>query len=168
MDDLPTGLTDALLPGPLTLILKRNPTLNQYLNPGVENVGIRVPNNRFILSVVRMLDQPIALTSANLSNERSTLHPSEFEDLWPELDGVFYEKVGLGVQNNSWRSGSTVIDLSVKGEFKILRKGIGHNNAVTTLKQFKLKEISKKKKNLPVETESDEVECAERTMSVQN
>ncbi|XP_058810397.1 threonylcarbamoyl-AMP synthase [Phymastichus coffea] len=157
-EDLPTGLVDALLPGPFTLVLKRKETLNKSLNPGVENVGIRVPNSPFILSVVKMLDQPIALTSANESNQRSTLHPSEFENLWPELDGVFYEHVGLGIQKQSWRNGSTVIDLSIKGKYTILRKGIGYQKAINHLNKYKLQQIIKKKCK-EKSKESNEEEC---------
>lgn len=138
--DLPEGLTAALLPGPTTLILKRKGTLNPLLNPGVHNVGIRVPKFDFVRSTVKMLNQPIALTSANRSDARSTLHPDEFEDLWPELDAVFYEKMSLNRQESHWRRGSTIVDLTVKGQFTIVRSGIGYSKTKRTLRGFKLKE----------------------------
>ena len=131
-------MTEALLPGPVTLVLRRKGSLNPALNPGVVNIGVRIPQFDFVRSVVKMLNQPIALTSANKSGQRSTLHPNEFEDLWPELDGVFYEKMTLNNARNSWRKGSTVVDLSVKGEFKILRRGIGFFATQKILKHFNL------------------------------
>ena len=45
----------------------------------------------------------------------------EFEDLWPKLDKVFDDGM-LGDTYHS-RQGSTVVDLSEKGTYKIIRDG---------------------------------------------
>ncbi|XP_023247591.1 yrdC domain-containing protein, mitochondrial [Copidosoma floridanum] len=139
-EDLPKGLVEELLPGPTTLVLKRKDSLNHTLNPGIQNVGIRIPHYDFVRSIVKMVNQPLALTSANKSNTKSSLHPGEFEDLWPEVDGVFYEKMNMNNLKGSWRKGSTVVDLSVVGEFKILRKGIGYLTTRKVLRTYNLKE----------------------------
>lgn len=101
-------------------------------------MGIRIPDMNFVRSVVKLVNEPIALTSANVSNQRSTLHPSEFTELWPLLDGIFYEKMNTKGLINSWRKGSTIVDLSNKGEFLILRRGIGFNSTMKVLKSYKL------------------------------
>ena len=65
-------LTD-LLPGKVTTVLKRKKVLNPKLNPDTLLVGVRIPDHQFVREVVRRCGQPIALTSANVSNSRSTL-----------------------------------------------------------------------------------------------
>jgi hypothetical protein len=62
-----------LLPGPVTVVFDRKLNLNPELNPGTSLVGVRVPNCRFIRDICRYLQQPLALTSANISNQPSSL-----------------------------------------------------------------------------------------------
>lgn len=134
-----------LLPGPVTVIVKRrkHAPLAAELNPGVDSIGIRVPDNDFIREVrggtrirgtegdgtaardpnaipqvCRQHDGAIALTSANLSGGTSPLEVSEFQELWPALASVFDE--GPLAPN---RAGSTIVDLTEPGSFKIVRDG---------------------------------------------
>lgn len=62
-----------LLPGPVTLVFERTQELNHNLNPNTNLVGVRIPNNNFLRKVIRSLGEPIALTSANLTNANSAL-----------------------------------------------------------------------------------------------
>ena len=66
-------LTD-LLPGKVTAVFKRKKMLNPKLNPDNSLVGVRIPDHQFVREMVRRCGQPIALTSANVSNSRSTLN----------------------------------------------------------------------------------------------
>ena len=66
-------LLSELLPGPVTLIFKRKPSLNKCLNPDTNLVGVRIPNFNIIRQLCREIDKPLALTSANVSNSGSTL-----------------------------------------------------------------------------------------------
>ena len=68
-----SSLLSQLLPGPVTLIFKRTAALNPQLNPTHENVGIRVPDYGFVQAVARACGEPLALTSANINSEPSTL-----------------------------------------------------------------------------------------------
>lgn len=143
------------------MILRRKSSLNPNLNPKIHNVGVRVPNHHFTQSVVRMLNQPIALTSANVSDQQSTLHPTEFEELWPELDGVFWESMSPPRNlKESWRKGSTIVDLTVEGEFHLLRKGTSYWKTVGILKLFGLKRrfVENQEKSSDEEVEENEEE----------
>lgn len=140
LDDIPVGMLEHLLPGPYTICLRRTPALNKALNPGVDTVGIRVPNDKFVRSVAQIVG-PLALTSANVSNEPSSLHPDEFRALWPELDGVFHKSKNSKKQNVARRVGSTVVDVSKSGYFTIVRHGIGGTFIVGILKKYGLKTI---------------------------
>ncbi len=64
---------NALLPGPVTLVFDRKPSLPAELNPNTTSIGIRIPNYKFMIELARFCDEPIALTSANISNKPSSL-----------------------------------------------------------------------------------------------
>ncbi len=65
---------NTLLPGPVTLIFNRRITLPQELNNENQTIGLRIPNNKFLIEFARYIDEPLALTSANVSNGPSPLH----------------------------------------------------------------------------------------------
>ncbi|XP_011642122.1 yrdC domain-containing protein, mitochondrial isoform X1 [Pogonomyrmex barbatus] len=136
VDDIPPYMLLNLLPGPYTICLRRTSALNPALNPGLDTVGIRVPNDKFIRSVAQTVG-PLALTSANVSGQPSSLHPNEFSELWPKLDGIFYS-VKKKRRDDRHRVGSTVVDISKPGCFTIVRRGIGLNFVLGTLYRFKL------------------------------
>lgn len=138
--NLKPGLIDALLPGPVTLLLKRSASLNPYLNPGVDSVGVRVPDHNFIVAVCRIAG-PLALTSANLSGKPSTCSIDEFEYLIPDLDCTFdcgaIRKVRVGSgESPDCELGSTVIDLTHGQLYKVIRKGQGYLRATSILDRF--------------------------------
>jgi tRNA threonylcarbamoyl adenosine modification protein (Sua5/YciO/YrdC/YwlC family) len=133
-DNLPSGLLNALLPGPVTVVLERTPSLNPELNPGIGKVGIRIPDSEFVLQLCKTLGTPLALTSANASNEPSCLAPEEFQSLWPHLAAVFHSgRIG---DCASLRAGSTVVDLSVPGKYHILRAGSALANTKAILQHY--------------------------------
>ncbi|XP_050530583.1 threonylcarbamoyl-AMP synthase [Daktulosphaira vitifoliae] len=139
INHLPYGLLDALLPGPVTVVLERTSVLNIALNPGESKVAIRVPDSGFICSIVSCLKNPIALTSANKSNTSSTLKPEEFSTLWPKLDAIF--DGGLIGNSISLRQGSTIVDLSKSNYYSILRTGSALLPTIHILRQFGLIEL---------------------------
>lgn len=122
-----------LLPGPVTLIFQRSPDLNPHLNPSARTIGIRIPEHKFIKKLAVKCKQPFALTSANVSSEPSTLEPSEFQHLFPQLDLVI--NGGRIVDNSQSRAGSTVVDFSgVEGQFTIIREGCAYEHVVSILR----------------------------------
>jgi tRNA threonylcarbamoyl adenosine modification protein (Sua5/YciO/YrdC/YwlC family) len=133
-DHLPDELLKLLLPGPVTIVVYKSKNLdNPYLNPGVEKIGIRIPDFDFIRNVSREFKYPIALTSANKSSERSTLNVEEFQKLWPNLGAVF-DGGQLGL-TDAQRAASTVIDLSRENVYKIIREGIAVRDTVEILEK---------------------------------
>lgn len=139
VDSLPQGLLESLFPGPVTLVLKRTAKLNPRFNPNVQNVGIRIPDAKFIRDIAKRLNEPLALTSANESNKPSTIDPEEFSSLWPRLGAVFYSEDKIS-EDGLARAGSTVVDLSKPGRYSIIRKGSAETETVQVLKRFRLRE----------------------------
>lgn len=139
INHLPIGILNALLPGPVTVVLQRTPSLNKSLNPKESKIAIRIPNSGFICKIVSLLKRPIALTSANESNKPSSLQPIEFSILWPKLDAIFDS--GQIECSDKSRQGSTIVDLTVKGYYILIRAGSALDNTTYILRQFGLKEL---------------------------
>ena len=62
-----------LLPGPITVVFQRTSALNPDLNPISSTIGVRVPASGFVCDVARQCGEPLALTSANVSDQPSSL-----------------------------------------------------------------------------------------------
>ncbi|XP_019367640.1 PREDICTED: yrdC domain-containing protein, mitochondrial, partial [Gavialis gangeticus] len=133
--NVPEELLRDLLPGPVTLVLQRSDGLNKDLNPFTLLVGVRIPNHTFIRELAQACPGPLALTSANVSSQASTLTVSEFQDLWPQLSLVIDGGPLGDTQSPECRLGSTVVDLSVSGKYTIIRPGCALAPTVEILKQ---------------------------------
>ncbi|UYV67756.1 YRDC, partial [Cordylochernes scorpioides] len=114
-------LLSSLLPGPVTVVFHRAAALNPDLNPGTKLVGVRVPAAWLPRGICRAVGQPMALTSANPSSQASTLAVEEFRSLWPSIDLIL--DGGKLTCSELNRKGSTVVDLSQPGFYKIIRDG---------------------------------------------
>ncbi|KAE8805251.1 yrdC domain-containing protein, mitochondrial [Hordeum vulgare] len=139
VDHLPHGLLHNLLPGPVTVVLKRgeNSILERSLNPGLDSIGVRVPKLDFIRSIARGAGSALALTSANLSGRPSSVSVKDFGDLWPHCSYVFD-----GGMLPSGRAGSTIVDLITPGVYKILRDGSSREETTAILGNFGFVEAS--------------------------
>ena len=58
-------LIKAFLPGPLTIIIKKNPEVPDIVTAGSQKVGIRIPEHPIALEIARR-SGPIVATSANI------------------------------------------------------------------------------------------------------
>ncbi|KAK6926803.1 Threonylcarbamoyl-AMP synthase-like domain [Dillenia turbinata] len=135
---LPDGLLDSLLPGPVTVVLRRGESsiLEKSLNPGLESIGVRVPDCDFIRVISRGSGSALALTSANLSGKPSSVSVKDFENLWQHC-AYAYD----GGVLPTGRAGSTVVDLTNSGIYKILRPGSAKEETVAILERHSLKEV---------------------------
>lgn len=84
----------------------------------MDSIGVRVPNCNFIRVIARGSESALALTSANLSGQPSSVCIKDFETLWEHCAYVYDGGLlPLG------RAGSTVVELIKPGKYKILRAG---------------------------------------------
>ncbi len=58
-------LIKAFLPGPLTIIIKKQSNVPDIVTSSSQKVGVRIPDNRFAMELIRRTG-PIVATSANL------------------------------------------------------------------------------------------------------
>lgn len=132
---IPHGLLNSLLPGPFTFILE---CVNRSLHKSLKldgKVGIRVPAYDFIQNLSRQLGKPLALTSANLSNEHSAVDVSGFRSIWNRIP-IIFDGGRLDYEGDG--SASTIIDLSKSSTFSIIRKGAACEEVIRKLNQFGL------------------------------
>lgn len=92
--------------------------MEKSLNPGLDSIGVRVPDYDFIRAIARGSGSALALTSANLSGKPSSVTIKDFEDLWQYCPYVYD-----GGLLPCGRAGSTVVDLTNPRTYKILRPG---------------------------------------------
>lgn len=104
-----------LMPGPITLVLKKKENLSQYITNGKDTIAIRMATSKPIERLIIELKCPIFMTSANQSGEKECANLDEIEKSCPLLDGMMEGKVVFA-------KGSTIIDCTSE-EIKILREG---------------------------------------------
>jgi len=111
-------LLKRLLPGPYTFVLEANSVVPDLLLTKQRTVGIRIPDNKICLAIVKELGHPIVTTSANLSGEDPIGNPWQVEcDLGKVLDIV--------VDGGDLTADVSSV-VSIIGDVpEVLRKGVG-------------------------------------------
>ncbi|KAL5990674.1 hypothetical protein ACLOJK_011577 [Asimina triloba] len=92
--------------------------LENSLNLGLDGIGVRDPDSNFIRIITHGFGSALALTIANLSGQPSSVNINDFENLWQHCAYVYD-----GGLLPSGHAGSTVVDLTELGRYKILRPG---------------------------------------------
>lgn len=69
--DLAMRLADAFWPGPLTLVLKKHPSIPGIVTAGRDTVAVRIPDHQLSLALLDQLGYPLAAPSANRSGSIS-------------------------------------------------------------------------------------------------
>lgn len=127
-------------PGPLTLVLKKQPNIPDLITAGKMTVAIRVPNHPLTLSLLEQLDFPLAAPSANpfgSISPTSAEHVSNYfkSNLDVVLDGGECEKglesTIIGFENDQailFRLGAISVEDIEKVIGKVLIKTNGDNN----------------------------------------
>lgn len=112
-------LIEALMPGPITLVLKKKPEAFDYINNAGERISdelaVRMAPAGVLAELLRQTGSPIFLTSANVSGGLVCETLDEIEQAFPELNGMLVGEAGGAVA-------STIVDLTGE-EPKIQRPG---------------------------------------------
>jgi L-threonylcarbamoyladenylate synthase len=110
-------LAQRFWPGPLTLVLRRSPSLQSAALGSGDSVALRVPDHFFLRQLIRALGEPITGTSANRSGRPSCRTAREVQR---QLGGV----LDLIIDGGPSRAGqeSTVVDITTQPP-AIVRQG---------------------------------------------
>ena len=65
IDDRARALMERFWPGPLTLVLPKQPIIPDLVTAGMQTVALRMPDHPIALALLRSTDRPIAAPSAN-------------------------------------------------------------------------------------------------------
>ena len=120
-------------PGPITFILKKkaNSNIHPFSLAKLKTVAVRFPKHKILRSILKEVDFPLAMPSANKS---TSVSPVRAEDVYEE----FKKKILLIVDGGVSKVGieSTVIDLTSYP--KILRPGRIDKNSIEKTLQLKI------------------------------
>lgn len=96
---------EAFLPGPVTVVVRRNQRVPDSLTAGRGRVGIRIPDDPIALELLERI-APITATSANVSGNASATRPGELD---PEIREAAAVVIDDGPREGG---GSTVVDVA--------------------------------------------------------
>lgn len=115
--ELAYRLAERFWPGPLTMILRRNPVVPDRTTGGLDTVGVRCPDHPVTRAIIAAANVPIAAPSANTSGRPSCTTASEvLEDVGGRIAAVVDGgPCAVGVE-------STILDLTCTPP-RLLRPG---------------------------------------------
>lgn len=122
------ALAESFWPGPLTLILPRDPSVNSMITSGLDSVGIRMPNHPMALALIEEVGVPLAAPSANKFGRTSPTSPSHVRLEFKE-ENVFVLDGGecqIGIESTVLlvRHRPEVVELSILRRGHVLRSEI--------------------------------------------
>ena len=115
VDNKSEKIIKEFMPGPITIVLRKNEKLPKYINNGKETIAIRMATSNELKELIKSLGCPVFMTSANKSGEEVCKTLEEIEKNCPDLDGMLEGEVSFG-------QASTIVDCT-SDEIKILREG---------------------------------------------
>ena len=138
-------LYNKFCPGPITFVLKKKyeSKIPPFRSAKFKTVAIRFPKHRVVRSILKKIEFPLAMPSANKSKSVS---PVMAEDVFDE----FKKKIQLIIDGGKCKVGieSTVIDLTSSP--KILRPGIINKKLIEKILREKVKKnIANKRARSP-------------------
>ena len=112
------NIINQVLPGPFTVLLeaKKN-NLSKLVTEGSNLVGIRIPNHKFTLDLIREFKKPIITTSLNKTGEAPISNLKKVTKIYSDI--LIFDD-----EKERQSKGSTILDIS-KNEIKIVRNGDG-------------------------------------------
>ncbi len=111
------NLIEKYWPGPLTIILKKKKDVLEHITEGTDSIGIRIPNDRFLLEILNNIDFPLAQTSCNISGE------SEYKNV-TEIENKLGLKVDLIVDGGEINdSKASTIIMVIDNKIEVIREG---------------------------------------------
>ena len=120
VNDIARKLAQKYLPGPVTLILKKQPGIETGIVRGRADFAIRIPNNELCLEIARTFGKPFTTTSANVSGQPQ---PRSVDEILAQLkDKTQYIDLVIDAGILPENKPSTVVNV-VSGHPSVIREG---------------------------------------------
>lgn len=116
VDGVAKKIMNRFVPGAVTVVLKKKEGAPRVSLKGMDTIGIRIPDEEFVISLLKEVGFPLATTSANISKKET---PEDVSGLIKTFSGVVDFILDGGERKGDPSTVVSVID----GEVKILREG---------------------------------------------
>ncbi len=103
--DRETAFMRQFLPGPVTVVVERRPTVPDVLTAGRDRVGVRIPDHEVALDLLERAGTPLTATSANRSGQGSAR-------VVGDIDPTIREACVVVDAGETGGAESTVVDVS--------------------------------------------------------
>lgn len=104
------------MPGPLTILLKSKENVQKYVTHNTGVIGVRIPENKEALDLLKYLEKPLLVPSANRAGEKPAMNEKEVKKIFQDEIKVIIPGEAVGGLP------STIIDLTGQ-EIKLIRQG---------------------------------------------
>ncbi|OUJ18575.1 tRNA A37 threonylcarbamoyladenosine synthetase subunit TsaC/SUA5/YrdC [Methanonatronarchaeum thermophilum] len=101
-----------LMPGPVTAIVKKTDKVPNTLTAGSDKVGVRFPDNKTAIKIIKQFGSPITSTSANITGEKP---PKNHKQIKIPVDYI--------VEAGTTEIGTSSTIIEINKNIKILREG---------------------------------------------
>ena len=115
------NIYSSLLPGPFTIVSEGRHKVVEGIEAENGTLGIRIPNNKYIHDLVKLVKKPVTATSANLSGRTPNYSIVGFLRTLPNKKRKMIDLI-VDIGKLPRNKPSTVID-ATESEIKILRRG---------------------------------------------
>ena len=104
------------IPGPITLLLKCKNSVPSYVTHNTGIIGVRIPENKEALDLLKYLEKPLLVPSANRADQKPAMNDEE-------VKAIFNDEVAVIIPGKSVGGlPSTIVDLTGE-EIKLIRQG---------------------------------------------
>ena len=104
------------IPGPITLLLKCRDNVPGYVTHNTGVIGVRIPENKEALELLKYLEKPLLVPSANRADQKPAMNDQEVKTIFNDEVAVIIPGQSIGGLP------STIIDLTGE-EIKLIRQG---------------------------------------------
>lgn len=104
------------VPGPVTLLLRCKDCVPTYVTHNTGVIGVRIPSNKEALDLLRYLEKPLLVPSANRADQKPAMNDKEVKEIFGNEVPVIIPGQSVGGLP------STIIDLTGE-EIRLVRQG---------------------------------------------
>ena len=123
-------IIDKFMPGEITIILEKKNNFGKTFTLPDNTIGIRIPNSPIALAILKEINIPLIVSSANISGMESGINPEEIKKYFSKRDAI----ISGGIIEKGVPSTIVKVD---KGKINILREGkITKKQIENSLKEY--------------------------------